>query len=85
MTLVSGFDTESHSSEWHRYVEPVASEFKNAMKSTNRKPPANSNTGPVAVFLAKVIPFISDEKPTQHAIMRYLQARERAKGKEGCR
>jgi hypothetical protein len=84
-TFVSPLDAKSHSSRWHRYVEFVASEFKNAMKSTNGKPLENSNTGPVSVFLAKVIPFVSDERPRQDAIMRYLQVRERAKGKEGCR
>jgi hypothetical protein len=64
---------------WHDVAVELAEAFRSAMDSTNAGTTfALSNRGPLARFLASVIPKVTGEQPRCDAIARYLQRRARA-------
>jgi hypothetical protein len=57
---------------WHDLAEFVATAFRLAMAGTNEKPLGASNDGPVARFVAAVIPKLTGETPSVAAVGKHL-------------
>ncbi len=63
---------------WHDFAGELANAFRYAMCFTNPGLPLrNGDDGPVARFLAAIIPLITGEAPTPVAVARHLQRASR--------
>jgi hypothetical protein len=56
-------------SNWHDLAPNMIAEFRQAMRSTNRRPFGNKT---VARFLKRVVPRVTGETPTETTIVRWL-------------
>jgi hypothetical protein len=58
---------------WEGYARALADEFKQAMASTNSTRLGDSADGPVARFIAAVIPLVFSETPSVQAVAQVLK------------
>jgi hypothetical protein len=59
-----------HLDSWRPLAEPIANAFRAAMHQEFGR----SNTGPVARFVATVVPFITDELPSVENVGKHLKS-----------
>lgn len=68
------------SPRWHYFAFELAEEFRMAARRANRgRPLGLSNQGPVASFVAGMVPYITGETPSVEAVARELQREQKTK------